>query len=307
MDPVTGAIVAQAVGVGAETGGNIGMYYLQRHHAKLDYERNRRDALSDFQMANRYNSPEEQMNRLREAGLNPHLVYGKGADQAAVQMKGPNLDTPIAPKISPIDINKAKSMGQALAVEKAHTDNILADTKNKELQSALLGAQTNETNMRTANIAQNTATSEFELGKAKELKDILVEKARLDNQAMETANTVALTQLDIAKVKSDSDKAVAIQNIAESKQRVLTAQLQNATLPLQKQKLEREIAQLDAITVNHNLEGAIKLIELKLREDGINPNDPVYVKKLWEGLLATPNFIKEQAPKTVMKYYWGAK
>lgn len=285
MDPVTGAIVAQAVGAGAETGGNIGMYYLQRHHAKLDYERNRRDALSDFHMANRYNSPEEQMNRLREAGLNPHLVYGKGADQAAVQMKGPNLDTPIAPKVAPVDINRAKQMGQMLQVEKAQTDNVLQDTKNKELQGDLLKAQTNQTNMQTANIAENTARTRFDLQQANELKDSVLTRARLENEMLETNISQTLSNMEIAQVKSASDKAVAIQNIAESRARILTMKLQNAQLPLQRQKLQQEIDMLKMNVMNADLDRRIKNIELDLRKEGINPNDATWSKKLWEGIM----------------------
>lgn len=298
MDPVTGAV---ASGV-ADAGLNVGMYYLQRHHAKKDYERQRQDALSDFNMANRYNSPQEQMNRLREAGLNPHLVYGKGADQASVQMKGPNLDTPIAPKLEGIDINKAKAMGQALEQSKASTDNVLADTKNKELQGSLLTAQTNQTNMQTANIAENTAKTHFELGQAMQLKDSVLEKARLENEAIETRITNDLNTRELAKVKSASDKAVAIQQVAESRARVLSMQLQNAQLPMQKQKLQREIDMLNMNILNSDLDRRIKNIELELRGKGINPNDPTWSKELWSRISSWWNqddqFVKDYKKNT---------
>ena len=45
------------------------------------YQMQRRDAINDRDTANQYNSPKEQMQRLREAGLNPNLVYGSGAGQ----------------------------------------------------------------------------------------------------------------------------------------------------------------------------------------------------------------------------------
>jgi hypothetical protein len=43
------------------------------------YNRQRQDSLSDWNMQNEYNSPEAQMRRLKEGGLNPNLVYGQGA------------------------------------------------------------------------------------------------------------------------------------------------------------------------------------------------------------------------------------
>lgn len=43
------------------------------------YRRQRFDSLADWNMQNEYNSPKAQMSRLREAGLNPHLIYGTGS------------------------------------------------------------------------------------------------------------------------------------------------------------------------------------------------------------------------------------
>ena len=47
----------------------------------LTANRNRRWALQDRDYENAYNHPKQQMQRLREAGLNPNLVYGLGAAQ----------------------------------------------------------------------------------------------------------------------------------------------------------------------------------------------------------------------------------
>ena len=41
------------------------------------YDRQRADALADWNMQNQYNSPAEQMKRYKEAGLSPHLIYGQ--------------------------------------------------------------------------------------------------------------------------------------------------------------------------------------------------------------------------------------
>ena len=54
----------------------------QKYNREM-YERQRADSLSDWTRQNEYNSPTSQMARLREAGLNPNLVYGKGADNTA--------------------------------------------------------------------------------------------------------------------------------------------------------------------------------------------------------------------------------
>lgn len=49
-----------------------------RRFSERMYNRQRTDALTDWQQQNEYNSPEQQMLRLKKAGLNPNLVYGNG-------------------------------------------------------------------------------------------------------------------------------------------------------------------------------------------------------------------------------------
>lgn len=46
--------------------------------SKEMYAKQRADALSDWHMTNAYNDPAAQMERMRNAGLNPNLMYGQG-------------------------------------------------------------------------------------------------------------------------------------------------------------------------------------------------------------------------------------
>ena len=41
------------------------------------YDRQRTDALADWNRQNDYNTPKAQMSRFKEAGLSPHLIYGQ--------------------------------------------------------------------------------------------------------------------------------------------------------------------------------------------------------------------------------------
>lgn len=50
----------------------------QKVGQRKQYEREKRDNIAMWHMQNAYNSPVEQMKRLKEAGLNEHLVYQSG-------------------------------------------------------------------------------------------------------------------------------------------------------------------------------------------------------------------------------------
>ena len=91
--PIIGA-VGQAISQGISNRANykrsIKMYQMQRN-----------DAIADWNMQNEYNSPEAQMRRLRDAGLNPNLVYGNGADATSASM-------PRQSNIAPADVDLSK-------------------------------------------------------------------------------------------------------------------------------------------------------------------------------------------------------
>jgi len=58
------------------------------------YDRQRADALADWNRQNEYNSPSAQMQRYKDAGLSPHLIYGQTNTAPAVRSS--TLDTPKA-------------------------------------------------------------------------------------------------------------------------------------------------------------------------------------------------------------------
>lgn len=101
MDPITGAIIGDAI-VGASSLGQGVFGYLStketnkanRELAELSYQQN----LEQWNRENAYNHPSAQMSRLREAGLNPNLVYGNGSavqtSAKSPQLAYPEMKTP---------------------------------------------------------------------------------------------------------------------------------------------------------------------------------------------------------------------
>lgn len=94
-----GAKIAQTVfsGINSALGGGWiqGIMQKRENQRQRDYEQDfyqtqKQDNLDFWRMENQYNSPEMQMQRLKQAGLNPNLVYGNGATAQGGQISSPS-------------------------------------------------------------------------------------------------------------------------------------------------------------------------------------------------------------------------
>jgi len=91
IDPITGSIVAAgitAAGQGVNAFAQGKMNKKTRQWNEKMYGRQREDALADWARTNQYNSPLAQMQRFKEAGLNPHLIYGGGPNNVKHKITG---------------------------------------------------------------------------------------------------------------------------------------------------------------------------------------------------------------------------
>lgn len=82
VDPGTAAIISATIGAagGAVSGIGAGKRQKREHKHRMelaDYAFNKN--LEQWKRENAYNSPAAQMERLRQAGINPHLAYGNGS------------------------------------------------------------------------------------------------------------------------------------------------------------------------------------------------------------------------------------
>lgn len=157
LSAIAGALATAGIQSGVQTGGGIFSQLMnlrenrqQRLNDTLMYALNRKLNREDWMLENQYNSPIMQMQRLKEAGLNPNLVYGNGAtatggniqshqnqQREAYQMRNPlegfNLDS-----IYNMQLQKAQT---GLAMESAKTQmsiqklnalkSLLTDTQNQ--------------------------------------------------------------------------------------------------------------------------------------------------------------------------------
>lgn len=97
-DDNTGGSNAGLISAGVQAGTAIG----RGIGANKRQKRARKWALEDWDRVNAYNHPQAQMQRLQEAKLNPHLVYGQssgGASGSAQSVQQTSLDTSIGEEI----------------------------------------------------------------------------------------------------------------------------------------------------------------------------------------------------------------
>lgn len=151
IDPVTGSIIVQGIasaGQAISRGGPRRQYKWNKRAANDANQMNRDNALWTLEQNKKlqqeqrvYDSPASQMARYREAGLNPHLIYGNGSSAGGAF---PNT----APQISPSRIDAPSAsypdvVGSFLSAGQTIAQTELTHAKETESlhRSALIGVQ----------------------------------------------------------------------------------------------------------------------------------------------------------------------
>lgn len=156
-----------------------------------------------WQMQNKYNHPSAQMKRLRESGLNPHLIYGS-SPTSATGNAGAIAPSKAAPyEIAGIDPLAQLLMSNDIKVKQATTNNLEAQN-NVLLEEAGLKAMMKYGAAFDAKLKQDTLDSNIELQKQRvqDLKQSIIRK-KIDNQVLDETKAQriedASIQLSIAK------------------------------------------------------------------------------------------------------------
>lgn len=265
LDPATASTVASLVPSATGLISEVGNAFLtaqqnrkNREFALQQYEREKRDNQAQWHMQNEYNSPSAQMERLQLAGLNPNLVYGKGADNIAAPLVANRGQAPQgqAPRM---DLSRPFSDYQNYALRKVQIDNQTVQNTVIAQEAALKAAQ-------TASIVQATSKSKFDLDLASELRQISANVAGEQLRKLQFDNnfTIEKTEQFVAQKESNIQMAV---------EKVLSERANRANTEAQRNQIQAQIQNIKGST-------ALQSLDYQLKKNGINPNDPIYLRVL---------------------------
>lgn len=179
-------------------------------------------SLKMWNLQNEYNSPTQQMARIRAAGLNPNLVYGNGvagnSAGSTPQYEPAKFNAPTMQAYRGWNLGISDATSQYLAYR-----TVKAQVDNMEAQNSLIRQQTATEATRQANVAASTARSEFDLNMAKELKDVSVSSAIADMNQKQSGAAQGWTKANREVIQYELDKALFDNKIKLSNEEYLRA------------------------------------------------------------------------------------
>ena len=220
-----GSLAGSMIGANAQRQANIQNMQLAKYQNNWQTAENEKAyarSVEMWNMQNRYNSPTAQMSRLRQAGLNPNLVYGSG-------VTGNSAGS--APQYQPAKIQRATmepyrgwnlGLSDAASMYMAMRQN-KAQVENMEAQNNLIKEQARTEGLRQGNIAMATARSGFDLDLARELKDVSVGRAIAEKNLSEASAAGAWTGANQKVLQYELDRALFDNKIKLSNAEYVTA------------------------------------------------------------------------------------
>lgn len=238
---------------------NESMYKMQRGHNQMDWlvQNKYNEGLWNKQneynervwhMMNEYNSPMAQMQRFKEAGLNPNLIYGQGNTTGSISTGNFKSDS-----ISPSRVGawnpKAPTLDIASGISSFNaTRESAARTNNLEEQNKLIGAQA---------------------------LDVM---ASTKKKGVETANMERLIDYQIDGLKEDIRKkrneTNYLQNKDNREERMTTRQVELIIEQIRQNKIVQRNAALDTM---------LKKLDYDLKSHSFSPSNALRKIDEWFG------------------------
>jgi len=249
-----------------------------RRFAVYMYDRQRADALADYNMQNEYNHPSSQMTRLKEAGLNPNLVYDNGATYNASPIRSSSAQSwnPEPPKVDTKFVGDSLMSYYDVQMRQAQIDN-LRTQNTVMLQDALLRkAQVESTLTGAEKTRLDIQQGTFDLGLKQSIKPYSLEAARLGVEKTKT-------DIDVTLDRNEREQLRNAASISEIFQRIVNMKMSNRLTAAQ-------ISSIQAQIKTAGLDQSLKELDINLKKQGIQPSDNVFLRM---GAQLANTFLKE--------------
>lgn len=197
----------------AKTGAPSSSSVLNTGLTMLTNYTNRQNALKDQQRLNAYNAPAQQMQRFKEAGLNPNLIYKQTNEGAAVR----STDA-IAPKIDETQLDVLGKTNN-IAVQKLNLESMKLRNQNQQLQNEVLAAQLPDLKQKVGiqnrqaeaaydNLLEQVNLKRLERGQFPLKTDILAAQLKSLTTNNAYLNTTLMQKYDINELIKDNMNAI---------------------------------------------------------------------------------------------------
>lgn len=297
--PVAAGVAAAAslLGSGAQVYAQGKMNKKTRRWNEKMYGIQRADSISDWHMQNAYNSPEAQMSRYKEAGLNPNLIYGQSNEGGVVRSSSPGSWHPESP-IQGDELRNVVSSGYDAAIQQAQLNNL-------KTQNASMVAEIAKTGQETANLATLGARSSLDLDKARATYDTSIAMAEASLRRVGVLNELGVSQTGLNLLSLDQKKEMfpiakkqGEQSLANAKQLNVLRDAANAraessnvadlkikaqsvlNMMRQNAKTNAEISNLYDIGGQIRRAKTLQDLDIYMKSAGFNWSDPVILRQL---------------------------
>lgn len=251
--------------------------WMNQKYSRRMYDRQLSDTRALRDEANQYNSPSAQMQRFKEAGLNPNLIYGQGNAGNTTALPAPSgghVDFKSSQGSRPPDNAMASLLGAAdLKIKQAQADNLrvensvmLQDAALRKLQVERGGFDLDlEREARPFTLGTRRSTSErgqFDLDFLRDTRDYSADAIREHVRQMST-------QTDLS-INRDAREAVALSTtVDEAIERMAKSRSDRATSSLERAKIAQEVRLLKD-------DKQLREWEVKLSQMNLTPHDGMW-------------------------------
>jgi hypothetical protein len=297
--PLTAA-AASLIGTGASAGGGILAGHFNRKLQRetndriisSDWERwsrERMNAVDDRNFNNEYNHPKQQMQRLKEAGLSPQLVYGNG--QVANTSDAPANASGMSPNIQSPKFNEnlvSDVIGQYFNLSQT-----MAQTDNLKAQAAVINTENLLKQAQVTNLNTQSELGKYDLGFRKATAQANIKHLDLTNDKLQADINYTLNSQQLATLSNTANVAKTYQEIALSKVQQLVQYESIAKSKEERAKIKVDIEHLKSLIELTKNESKIKHYHNEMYAAGMTPSDPAWMRVLIEAANNTSKTIGE--------------